>query len=122
MNDIAAMCHAVAISLMMANRNRAHVLIFNFSGIVCEAFLYSTAYRLAKPTGAIGASTPLLPAAIMALTSFSFSSLLAATAASWTDSKLSWQLWAKPLPAKAGRFCCGLKVRLRLKPPQVSPA
>ena len=28
----------------------------------------------------------------------------------------------QPLPAKAGRFCCGLKVRLRLKPPEDSPA
>ena len=28
----------------------------------------------------------------------------------------------KPLPAKAGRFCFGLKVRLRLKPPEESPA
>ena len=92
---VAALCYAMFISLALANRVRPHMLIFNFSGMVCGAFIYSAVFRLAKPTDAIGTTALLLPAAVMALTSFSFSSLLVATATSWTSSKASWQFWTR---------------------------
>ncbi len=89
----------------MVNHVRAHVLIFNSSCAVCGAFLYSTAYSLLKPTGAIGASTLWLPAAIMGLTSFLISTALAAIRASWTESRVNWEFWAKVhLPLVANFF------------------
>jgi hypothetical protein len=92
---VATACYALATLLPLAKRLRFRAIVFNFSGMVCGAFLYSTAYHLAEPADANGITATMLPAAILALTSFAFSSLLTATAVSWKSGKGSLRYWTR---------------------------
>jgi hypothetical protein len=66
---------------------------FNFSGMVCDAFLYSTIYRLAKPTDTLRGM--VLAAAIMAIVSFLFNSLILITAVSWQHGIFDFKRWVR---------------------------
>jgi hypothetical protein len=66
---------------------------FNFSGMVCDAFLYSTIYQLAKPTDTIGGMG--MAAIIMALFSFLFNSLVTFMAISWRHGGFDLKQWVR---------------------------
>jgi hypothetical protein len=69
--------------------------IFGLSVLVCDAFLYSVAFKLIKPVNMHSFGDYLLPAYAMALVSFLFSSITTAVAVSWRhESRISSQ-WAK---------------------------
>ena len=66
------------------------LVIFGFSVLVCDAFLYSMVLQFIMPTAVHELSAYILPAATMALISFLFTSLIAATAVSWRrDNRIS---------------------------------
>jgi hypothetical protein len=68
----------------------ASASVFNFSLIVCDAFLYSSAYHIAKPSGIA------LTALVLAVVSFLFSSVIAAAAVSWQQhDSFHLKRWAK---------------------------
>ena len=73
-------CLSLISALRTANR---FLFVFGFSVLVCDALIYSLAFQFIKPTAAHEISAYLLPAVIMALVSFLFTSLIAATAISW---------------------------------------
>jgi len=70
----------------------------SFAGWVCDAFLYSMAFRLALPADAAAIKDLLFSAAVMALVSFLFNSLLITTVVSWRlGKKISWVRTFLPL-------------------------
>ena len=71
------------------------LLVFGFSVMVCDAFLYSMVFQFIKPTAVYEISAYILPAIIMALISFLFASLIAATAVSWRHGKRISAFWVR---------------------------
>ena len=71
----ATACYALAFVLLMTRRVPSKMLLFNFSSMVCGAFMYSTAYQLTRPSEAHHIATMIFPALAMALISFVFNSV-----------------------------------------------
>jgi hypothetical protein len=71
------------------------LVVFGFSVMVCDAFLYSMVFQFIKPTAVHEISAYILPAVIMALISFLFTSLVAATAISWRHDKRISAFWVR---------------------------
>ena len=66
--------------------------------MVCDAFLYSMAFHFTASADAAGSIDLLFPAAVMALVSFLFNSLLTGTVVSWRLGKrISWARVYLPL-------------------------
>jgi hypothetical protein len=79
------------LAVFLATARLRIILLASFAAWVCDAFLYSTAFHLALPTDATGIKSLLFPAAVMALVSFLFNSLLTKIVASWRLGKrISW--------------------------------
>lgn len=51
---VASACYALGILLITARFGKSFRHVFNFSASLCEAFLYSMAYQLTKPTDSHG--------------------------------------------------------------------
>jgi hypothetical protein len=84
--------------LLASKPFKPFLIVFGFSVLVCDAFLYSVVVRFIKPTAVHEISAYLLPAALTALISFLFTSLVAATAISWQhDSPIS-AFWVRAYP------------------------
>jgi hypothetical protein len=89
-----ALC-AFLLSFSTSRPIKYFLAIFGFSVLVCDAFLYSMVFQFIKPTAVHEISAYILPAAIMAVISFLFTSLIAATAVSWRHNKQIAALWAR---------------------------
>ena len=85
-------CLSLIYALRTANR---FLFVFGFSVLVCDALIYSLAFQFIKPTAAHEISAYSMPAVIMALVSFLFTSLIAATAISWRHGNRISALWVR---------------------------
>ena len=92
---VATALYAV-LSLLLTTRSiKPFLLVFGFSVLVCDAFLYSMVFRFITPPAGPGIGAYILPAAIVALVSFLFTSLIAATAVSLRHGNRILPFWFK---------------------------
>jgi hypothetical protein len=92
---LAAACFAAASllpPLIVRRKLPLFIIPFHF-GVVCSAFLYSSAYRLTSHSTQLNGQ--LLPAALMAVTGFLFATLVTAKAASWQSGEKFWPFWRR---------------------------
>lgn len=90
---LAAGVCALALTFLLLRGAEPLMRLHSFGSIVCGAFLYSMAYQLVKPTGAVW-----LMIATIALVSFLFSSFLVAAFVSWRRGLRVARFWARTYP------------------------
>lgn len=102
---VASAIYALGILPFTTKFGKPFVCIFTISALLCEGFLFSTAYHLAKPVYPQGLTAMILPLAVMALVSFLFTSLLTATAVSWRRGNRVFSFWPRSyLPLALNSF------------------
>ncbi len=71
------------------------LFVFNFSVLVCDAFAYSMIFQLFKPAELHHFGAYVVPAGMMALVSFLFTSVATAAAVSWRREKRFSSVWLR---------------------------
>lgn len=71
------------------------LFVYGFSVVVCDAFLYSMVFQIFRPANANDIRACLLPAAMMAIVTFLFTSLNTALAVSWRHGKQISAFWIR---------------------------